>query len=50
MSDIRAADTAAIHAVLDESYKAWAAGDADGMVANYTEDATAITPGACPAP
>ena len=23
-------------------YKAWSAGDADGMVANYAEDATAI--------
>ncbi|MEE4490026.1 SgcJ/EcaC family oxidoreductase [Streptomyces sp. BE230] len=45
MSDIRAADAAAIRAVLAGSYKAWEAGDADGMVADYTEDATAIMPG-----
>jgi uncharacterized protein (TIGR02246 family) len=45
MSDARTEDEAAIHAVLSDSYKAWAAGDADGMVANYTEDVTAIMPG-----
>ena len=45
MSDSRAADQAAIAAVLVDSYKAWEAGDADGMVANYTTDATAIMPG-----
>ncbi|MEU4394652.1 SgcJ/EcaC family oxidoreductase [Kribbella sp. NPDC023855] len=45
MSDNRAADVAAIQAVLVDSYKAWEAGDADGMVANYTADATAILPG-----
>ena len=45
MSDSRAADEAAIQAVLEESYKAWTAGDADAMVADYTEDATAIMPG-----
>src|ERR1700709_1062804 len=45
MSDSRAADQAAIQAVLVDSYKAWEAGDADGMVADYTEDATAIMPG-----
>lgn len=45
MSDSRAADLAAIDAVMAESYKAWEAGDADGMVADYTEDATAIMPG-----
>ena len=45
MSDSRAADQAAITAVLVDSYKAWEAGDADGMVANYTEDATAIMTG-----
>ena len=45
MSDSRAADEAAIKAVLEESYQAWAAGDADGMVANYTADATAIMTG-----
>ena len=27
------------------SYQAWAAGDADGMVADYTADATAIMTG-----
>ncbi len=45
MSDSRAADEAAIQAVLIDSYKAWEAGDADGMVANYTPDATAIMTG-----
>ena len=45
MSDSRAADEAAIQAVLVDSYKAWEAGDADGMVANYTADATAIMTG-----
>ena len=45
MSDSRAEDEAAIQAVLVDSYKAWEAGDADGMVASYTADATAILPG-----
>jgi uncharacterized protein (TIGR02246 family) len=45
MSDSSAADEAAIQAVLVDSYKAWEAGDADGMVANYTADATAILTG-----
>ena len=45
MSDSRAADEAAIQAVLVDSYKAWEAGDADGMVADYTPDATAIMTG-----
>jgi uncharacterized protein (TIGR02246 family) len=45
MSDSRAEDEAAIKATLVDSYKAWEAGDADGMVANYTADATAIMPG-----
>ncbi|GAA2600346.1 SgcJ/EcaC family oxidoreductase [Actinomadura fulvescens] len=45
MSNSRAADKAAIQAVLADSYKAWQAGDADGMVADYTEDATAIMTG-----
>jgi uncharacterized protein (TIGR02246 family) len=45
MSDIREADEAAIQAVLVASYKAWEAGDADGMVADYTADATAIMTG-----
>ena len=45
MSDSRADDRAAIEAVMRDSYKAWEAGDADGMVANYTADATAIMTG-----
>jgi uncharacterized protein (TIGR02246 family) len=45
MSDSRAEDQAAIQAVLAESYKAWEAGDAEGMVADYTADATAIMTG-----
>lgn len=45
MSDTRTHDEAAIQAVLNDSYQAWAAGDADGMVANYTPDATAIMTG-----
>ena len=45
MSDSRAADESAIQAVLVDSYKAWEAGDADGMVANYTADATAVMTG-----
>jgi uncharacterized protein (TIGR02246 family) len=45
MTDSRAEDEAAIQAVLVDSYKAWEAGDADGMVANYTADATAIMTG-----
>ena len=45
MSDVRTEDAAAIQAVLADSYKAWEAGDAAGMVANYTADATAIITG-----
>ncbi|MFC5260503.1 SgcJ/EcaC family oxidoreductase [Kribbella qitaiheensis] len=45
MSNSRAEDEAAIQAVLVDSYQAWEAGDADGMVANYTADATAIMTG-----
>jgi uncharacterized protein (TIGR02246 family) len=45
MSDNRAEDEAAIQTVLVDSYKAWEAGDADGMVANYTADSTAIMTG-----
>jgi uncharacterized protein (TIGR02246 family) len=45
MSDSRAVDEAAIQCVLVDSYQAWEAGDADGMVANYTADATAIMTG-----
>ncbi|QXJ22580.1 SgcJ/EcaC family oxidoreductase [Actinomadura graeca] len=45
MSGSRVEDEAAIRAVLADSYKAWEAGDADGMVADYTADATAIMTG-----
>lgn len=45
MSENRSVDEAAIQAVLAASYKAWDAGDAEAMVADYTEDATAILPG-----
>jgi uncharacterized protein (TIGR02246 family) len=45
MSNTHTADEAVIQAVLADSYKAWDAGDADAMVADYTEDATAILPG-----
>jgi uncharacterized protein (TIGR02246 family) len=45
MSNSRAEDEAAINTVLADSYKAWDAGDADGMVADYTADATAIMTG-----
>lgn len=45
MSDNRDADKAAIQAVLTASYQAWQDGDAQGMVADYTPDATAIMTG-----
>ena len=45
MSNSRTEDEAAIHAVLAASYEAWEHGDAAGMVADYTADATAILPG-----
>ncbi|MCX5214386.1 SgcJ/EcaC family oxidoreductase [Kitasatospora sp. NBC_00240] len=45
MSDRRTQDEAAITAVLVDSYRAWKAGDADAMVADYTADATAIMTG-----
>src|SRR5580693_9594298 len=45
MSESRAADEAAIQAVLVDSYKAWEAGDANGMVADYTPYASAIMTG-----
>jgi uncharacterized protein (TIGR02246 family) len=45
MSSTRAQDEAAIQAVLVDSYQAWEAGDAGGMVASYTPDATAIMTG-----
>ncbi|MFE6862064.1 SgcJ/EcaC family oxidoreductase [Nocardia sp. NPDC057668] len=45
MSNGRTEDVAAIEAVLADSYRAWAAGDAAAMVADYTADATAIMTG-----
>jgi uncharacterized protein (TIGR02246 family) len=45
MSDSRTQDEVAIHAVLEDSYKAWESGDADGMVAQYSGNATAIMTG-----
>ena len=45
MSDRRTEDEAAIQSVLGDSYQAWATGDADRMVADYTADATAIMTG-----
>jgi len=45
MSDTRAEDQGAIEDVLVDSYNAWKAGDANGMVANYTSEATAIMTG-----
>ncbi|MFD0261912.1 SgcJ/EcaC family oxidoreductase [Kitasatospora indigofera] len=45
MSDRRTQDEAAIEAVLAAGYRAWAAGDAEAMVADYTEDATAVMTG-----
>src|ERR1700753_115532 len=45
MSESRMQDEAAIQAVLVDSYKAWEMGDAEGMVADYTPDATAIMTG-----
>ncbi|WP_030691015.1 SgcJ/EcaC family oxidoreductase [Streptomyces globisporus] len=45
MTDTRTDDRAAIQAVLSDSYEAWEAGDAEGMVADYTPDATAIMTG-----
>ncbi len=45
MTDAREQDIAAIQTVLADSYRAWVAGDADAMVADYRADATAIIPG-----
>jgi uncharacterized protein (TIGR02246 family) len=45
MSENHTQDAAAIQAVLADSYRAWEDGDAAGMVADYTSDATAILPG-----
>jgi uncharacterized protein (TIGR02246 family) len=39
------ADQQAIRDVLADLYKAWAAGDAEAFVADYTEDATVVQPG-----
>src|ERR1700678_3831489 len=38
-------DRQAIRDVLADLYKAWAAGDAQAFVADYTEDATVVQPG-----
>ena len=38
-------DRQAIRDVLADLYKAWAAGDAEAFVADYTEDASVIQPG-----
>jgi uncharacterized protein (TIGR02246 family) len=46
MTMTRMDDSAAIKKVLADQYKAWAAGDADTFVADYTEEATVIMPGA----
>jgi uncharacterized protein (TIGR02246 family) len=46
MTETRPHDVAAIKGVLESLYKAWDAGDADAFVADYTQDATAIMPGA----
>src|SRR5690348_16050327 len=40
-----AATTSVAAAVLDRLYAAWAAGDADAFVADFTADATSIVPG-----
>ncbi len=45
MADDRKADEEAIRTVMEASYRAWAEGDADGMVADYADDASAILPG-----
>lgn len=45
MPHTRNDDESAIDAVLAKSYRAWADGDATGMVADYTTDATAIMTG-----
>jgi uncharacterized protein (TIGR02246 family) len=45
MLNSRSEDEAAIQAVLTDSYQAWEAGDAVGMVASYTGDASAIMTG-----
>jgi uncharacterized protein (TIGR02246 family) len=38
-------DEKTIKQVFADQYRAWAAGDADAFVADYTEDATVIMPG-----
>ncbi|HEY0451828.1 SgcJ/EcaC family oxidoreductase [Actinophytocola sp.] len=45
MTNTLVRDDSAVRAVLDGVYAAWAAGDADGFVAGYAEDATAVLPG-----
>ena len=45
MTETRTDDVAAIKGVLADLYQAWDAGDAEGFVRDYTEDATVIMPG-----
>jgi uncharacterized protein (TIGR02246 family) len=46
MATTRTDDSTAIKKVLADQYRAWAAGDADTFVTDYTEQATVIMPGA----
>jgi uncharacterized protein (TIGR02246 family) len=39
------ADTTAVREVLDQVYRAWAAGDADTFAALYTDDVSVVMPG-----
>jgi uncharacterized protein (TIGR02246 family) len=45
MNETRPNDVSTIKKVLEDQYHAWAAGDADAFVTDYTEDATVIMPG-----
>ncbi|MGH3297431.1 MAG: SgcJ/EcaC family oxidoreductase [Trebonia sp.] len=45
MTETRPDDVAAIKSVLQQSYKAWEAGDAEAFVTDYAEDATVVMPG-----
>jgi uncharacterized protein (TIGR02246 family) len=45
MNMTRTSDAASIKKVLADQYEAWAAGDADAFVSDYTEEATVIMPG-----
>lgn len=46
MNETRMDESTAIKELLADQYKAWAAGDADAFVADYSEEATVIMPGA----